>query len=62
MTKEFSTPDRFSCLIMGALLLTLTATGLTAAWGALGLVFVGSAFMNFFPIHRILGIKARQGC
>lgn len=60
MTKDFYTLDRISCLIIGALLLTLTATGLTAAWGALGLVFIGSAFVTFRPVTCVLGIKTRQ--
>ena len=59
MTKDFYTFDRIFCLIIGALLLTLTATGLAAAWGALGLVFVGSAFVTFRPAARVLGIKTR---
>ncbi len=57
MIKNIGTPDRIARLVLGALLVILTLTGTIGLWGWLGLIFIGTALLNFCPIYRIFGFK-----
>jgi len=62
MTRNLGQFDRIARLVLGALLIILAAMGTIGAWGYLGVIFVGTAFLNFCPIYRILGIKTCSDC
>jgi len=57
MTKNIGTVDRIARLVLGALLVVLTLTGSIGVWGWLGLIFIGTAFVKFCPIYKVLGVK-----
>ncbi len=60
--RNMGSLDRAVRFAVGALLIVLTLTGSIGVWGWLGLVLVGTAFMSFCPIYRILGLKTCQDC
>ncbi|MEM7597597.1 MAG: DUF2892 domain-containing protein [Pseudomonadota bacterium] len=62
MTRNVGQIDRVARLILGALLIVLAATGMIGVWGYLGVIFVGTAFISFCPIYRIVGLKTCQDC
>lgn len=57
MTRNIGTVDRIARLVLGALLVVLALTGSIGVWGWLGLIFIGTAFVKFCPIYKVLGIK-----
>jgi len=54
--------DRLARLIIGALLIVLAVTGTIGVWGWVGIILVATAFLNFCPIYRIIGIKTCKDC
>ena len=62
ISRNMGSLDRAVRFAVGALLIVLTLTGNIGVWGWLGLVLVGTAFINFCPIYRILGLKTCQDC
>ena len=62
MTRNLGQLDRIARLVVGALLVLLALTGTIGIWGYLGLVLVGTAFVNFCPIYKVLGLKTCQDC
>ena len=62
MTRNLANWDRMARLVLGALLIVLALTGTIGAWGYLGVIFVGTAFVSFCPIYRIFGLKTCQDC
>lgn len=70
MTSNVGTIDRTIRLIAGLLLLALPliasnlgaplGTALTFGAVILGLVLVGTAFMRFCPLYRVLGLSTGQ--
>lgn len=62
MTRNLGQIDRIARLILGALLIVLAAMGTIGIWGYLGVIFVGTAFVNFCPIYKVFGLKTCQGC
>ena len=62
MTKNLGSLDRIARLVLGALLSVLATLGMIGAWGYLGVIFVGTAFVSFCPIYRVLGLKTCQDC
>ena len=62
MTRNLGQIDRMARLILGALLIVLAATGAVGPWGYLGVIFVGTALVNFCPAYKLLGIKTCQDC
>ncbi|PTX54476.1 Protein of unknown function (DUF2892) [Litoreibacter ponti] len=62
MTRNLGQFDRIARLILGAVLIALALMGTIGIWGYLGLIFVGTAVVNFCPIYRILGLKTCQDC
>lgn len=59
-TKNMGSADRWARLAIGALLIILAITGTIGIWGWIGIILVGTAFMNFCPIYRVLGIKTNK--
>ena len=59
-TKNMGSADRWARLAIGALLIILAITGTIGIWGWVGIILVGTAFMNFCPIYRVLGIKTNK--
>ena len=49
-------------LALGALLIALAAMGTIGIWGYLGAIFVGTAFVSFCPLYRIVGLKTCKDC
>ena len=62
MTRNLGQFDRIARLVLGALLVILALTGTIGIWGYLGLVIVGTGFVNFCPIYKVLGLKTCQDC
>ena len=62
MTRNLGQFDRIARLVLGALLVLLALTGTIGIWGYLGLVLVGTGFVNFCPIYKVLGLKTCQDC
>jgi len=61
-TRNLGRFDRLARLVLGALLVVLAVTGTIGVWGWLGAIFVATAFMNFCPVYRVLGLKTCQEC
>ncbi|WP_227270892.1 YgaP family membrane protein [Roseobacter weihaiensis] len=61
-TTNMGSVDRVLRLVLGALLVILALTGTIEAWGWLGLIFIGTAFIKFCPIYKILGMKTCTDC
>ena len=62
MTRNLGNLDRMARLILGALLIALAALGSIGAWGYIGVILVGTAFINFCPIYRVIGLKTCKDC
>ena len=62
MTRNLGQFDRIARFVLGALLAILALTGTIGIWGYLGLVLVGTGFVNFCPIYKLLGLKTCQDC
>ena len=62
ISKNMGSADRIARFVIGALLIVLTLTGTIGVWGWLGLILVGTAFLNFCPLYRIVGIKTCEDC
>ena len=62
MTRNLGQFDRIARLVLGALLVILALTGTIGIWGYLGLVLVGTGFVNFCPIYKVLGLETCQDC
>ena len=62
MTRNLGNIDRIARLVLGAILFLLAITGSIGIWGYLGLIFIGTAFVSFCPIYRVLGLKTCQDC
>ncbi len=62
MTRNVGSFDRIARFVLGALLIALAAMGSIGAWGYLGLILVGTAFISFCPLYRIIGMKTCKEC
>lgn len=62
MTRNLGQIDRIARFGLGTLLIVLAAMGAIGIWGYLGVIFVGTAFVSFCPIYRVLGMKTCQNC
>lgn len=61
-SKNMGAADKIARLVVGALMIVLAITGTIGVWGWLGLILVGTAFLNFCPLYRIVGIKTCTDC
>ncbi len=62
MIKNIGSTDRKARFGLGALLLVLALLGVISGSlgliaGVVGVVFIATAFMNFCPIYKVLGMK-----
>lgn len=62
MTRNLGNLDRIARLALGAFLIAMAVLGLVGVWGYLGVILVGTAFVNFCPIYRVLGFKTCREC
>lgn len=62
LSRNMGSADKIARLVLGALLIVLALTGTIGVWGWLGLILVGTAFVNFCPLYRIVGFKTCQDC
>lgn len=62
LSRNLGTVDRVFRLVGGAALVVLALMGTIGVWGWVGLVFVATAFMNFCPIYRLIGVKTCSDC
>lgn len=62
IAKNLGGFDRLARLILGGALIAMTLTGVIGVWGWLGAILVGTAFVNFCPIYRLIGIKTCSDC
>lgn len=59
-TSNVGSADRILRIVLGAALIIMALTGVIGAWGWLGLIFVGTAFMKFCPIYGVFGLKTTK--
>lgn len=62
IAKNLGGFDRLARLVLGGALIALALTGVIGVWGWLGAILVGTAFINFCPIYRLIGIKTCSDC
>jgi O-antigen ligase len=62
LTRNLGNLDRILRFAVGALLVVLTLMGTIGIWGWLGAILIVTAFLNFCPIYRILGLKTCSDC
>ena len=62
ISKNMGTADKIARFVLGGLLVVLALTGTIGVWGWIGVIFVTTAFLNFCPLYRIIGIKTCQDC
>lgn len=57
MIKNVGSIDKILRLVIGVVLVALVFVGPKTPWGWIGLVLIGTAFMNWCPIYRALGMN-----
>lgn len=62
MTRNMGQIDRIARFAIGAFLIVLTLTGTIGVWGWIGIVPLATAFINFCPLYRIIGVKTCSDC
>lgn len=62
ISRNVGKADRLVRLVAGAALVAAAAFGAIGVWGYIGLIFVATAFMNFCPIYKIIGVKTCSDC
>jgi len=62
MTRNLASWDRAARFILGALLVLLAILGTIGVWGFIGAIFIGTAFVNFCPVYRLVGFKTCTDC
>lgn len=60
--RNMGTWDRIARFLLGALLIGLALAGTIGPWGYVGLVPLATAFLNFCPLYRIVGLKTCSDC
>jgi hypothetical protein len=56
MQANIGTTDRIIRIVAGLLLLSLVFIGPKTLWGLVGLVPLATAFINFCPAYKLLGV------
>lgn len=49
--------DRIARLVLGLALLSLVFVGPQTAWGYIGTILIVTAFINFCPMYKLLGLS-----
>lgn len=62
LARNLGSIDRILRFVVGALLIILAITGTIGVWGWVGIILVGTAFLNFCPIYRVIGVKTCSDC
>lgn len=62
MTRNLASWDRMARFVLGGLMILMALIGTIGAWGYLGVILVGTAFVNFCPIYRIFGLRTCKDC
>ena len=57
MKANVGTIDRVLRILVGALLIALTLTGIIGLWGWIGLVPLATGVVRFCPLYPLLGIS-----
>ena len=57
MSTNVGSIDRIARVLIGVLLLTLTAMGTIGAWGWIGIVPIATAAFSFCPLYTLLGVS-----
>ena len=57
MEPNVGQTDRIIRIVAGLLLLSLTVVGPQTWWGLIGLVPLATAFINFCPAYRLIGMN-----
>ena len=60
MTSNVGSIDRIARVLIGVLLLALTAMGTIGAWGWIGVVPIATAAFGFCPLYTLLGFNTCQ--
>ena len=55
--KNMGSADKLVRLVIGALLIVLALTGVIGWWGWIGLIPLGTAFLNFCPLYALIGVR-----
>lgn len=58
MQKNLGRLDKIARLSLGAILLSLTATGIIGTWGWLGLIPLLTGTTGVCPLYSLLGINS----
>ena len=62
ISRNMGTADKIARLVIGALLVILALTGTIGVWGWLGVILIVTAFLNFCPLYRVIGLKTCKDC
>jgi membrane-associated protease RseP (regulator of RpoE activity) len=57
MEANIGRTDRIIRIVAGLLLLSLAFVGPQTPWGFIGLIPLATAFINFCPAYKLLGIN-----
>jgi hypothetical protein len=57
MTANIGTIDRVARIILGVIIVTLTALGKISPWGWLGLMLIITGAFKFCPAYTLFGFK-----
>lgn len=60
MVKNVGHIDKAVRIILGAFLLSTVFWGPKTAWGYLGVIFIGTALINYCPLYSLFGVKTCQ--
>ena len=60
MTGNVGSIDRIARVLIGVLLLALTAMGTIGAWGWIGVVPIATAAFGFCPLYTLQGFNTCQ--
>jgi hypothetical protein len=52
--------DRIARLVLGLALLSLVFVGPQTPWGYIGTILIVTAFINFCPMYKLLGLSTRK--
>ncbi len=58
MTRNIGSIDRIFRIVIGLGLIAMVFVGPQTPWGWLGAILIVTAFINFCPVYRLLGISS----
>jgi hypothetical protein len=58
-TANLHSFDRIARLVLGLALLSLVFVGPQTPWGYVGTILIVTAFINFCPMYKLLGLSTR---